>query len=235
MKFFGEEPDVTVNTSKIDMIHVYNWYNYICTNEDSKQFVIEYLQNKNAKKMIRAVEQIDPLKLRHVGWNLRIKYRCGELPQWAEDAALEKLEALVKEQEQKKRKIAEDPARVVVSVQERINTKVSEIIGDFEVEIDKFALTGETTFNPEHYIKSNDIKPLIAKRIAVYYEPLYKEIEAVLKGEDKALKEAYQDWKKPKLKKFLELIGSIIDAGNTIKVKRRMTKKEALAARRKKK
>lgn len=232
LRFFGEEPNITAASTTIDMINVYNWYNYICTSEESKQFVLDYLVSKNNKKLIKAVEQIDPIKLRHIGWNLRIKHRGCELPKWAEDATLEKLDQLAKEHEQKKKKIVEDPNKP--SIQDRINTKLSEIIGDFEHQIDMFAATGETEFVPSTYIQANEIKPMIAKRIAAYYEPLYAEIESVLSGKDPDLKQAYGSWKKVKLKKFLDLLGDIISAGNTTVVKRRMTKKEAKASKKKK-
>lgn len=234
-RFWGDEPDITSNSTKIDMINVYNWYNYICTTEESKQFVLDYLNSKNAKKLVKLVEQIDPLKLRHIGWNLRIKYRGCELPKWAEDSTFESLQKLTKEQEQKNKcPKVEDPNRSVVSIQDRINIKLAEIIGDFEHQLDIFADAGETEFVPSTYIKANEIKPMIAKRIAAYYEPLYSEIEGVLSGKDVDLKQAYRAWEKPKVKKYLEFIGDIIAAGNTTVVKRRMTKKEAKASKKKK-
>lgn len=219
-RFFGNEPDVTEESTKTDLIMVYNWYNYVCSNEDAKKFVLDYLYDKRAHKLIAVVDQIDPLDLRHVGWNLRIKLRGGILPKDIETKTLDTLDELIKKQlAKKKKKIILD--RPVVSIQERINTKVQEIIGDFESELDKFALDGTTEFNPETYIKTNDIKPLISKRVSAYYECLANEIEEAIKGKDEDLKEAYRGWKKTKLKKFLELIRSIIEAGQQVKKRKK--------------
>lgn len=219
-RFFGDEPDITDFSINTDLIVAYNWYNYVCSTEDAKKFVIEYLKSKNAKKLVAVVEQLDPLELRHIGWNLRIKSRGGILPADVETKTLDSLDALIKRQLSKKKK-APAPDKPVVSIQERINTKVQEIIGDFETELDKFALEGVTEFDPEAFIKIHDIKPLISKRISVYYEGLAAEIEEAIKGKDTDLKEAYRGWQKPKLKKFLELIRSIIDAGQQSKKRKK--------------
>lgn len=226
LRFFGEEPDISAESKTIDLINVYNWYNYICTTDESKQFVIDYLTSVNARKMIRWVSEIDAIKLRHIGWNLRIKYRGGELPPEIETSTFEKLNKLIEEQKEKKTVVIIDPDRPVVSVQDRINTKLSDIIGDFENEIDAFATTGSTTFVPSDYIKIHDIKPLLAKKIAAYYTPLLQEIESVLDGKDEDLKAAYSGWKKPKLKKFQDLLESIVQIGN-VKSSRTKNKKKS--------
>jgi hypothetical protein len=85
-------------------------------------------------------------------------------------------------------------------------------------------------FKPVDWLSAQDVKPMIAQKIADYYKPLYAEIFDALNGKNDQLREAYSSWKKPKLKAYMEFVRSIISAAETrttiVKATRKPRKKK---------
>ena len=85
-------------------------------------------------------------------------------------------------------------------------------------------------FKPVDWLAQQDVKPMIAQKIADHYKPLYAEIFDALNGKDDQLREAYSSWKKPKLKAYMEFVRSIISAAETratiVKATRKPRKKK---------
>lgn len=211
----GEEPILSVDPGAGELIRAYNWYSANCDSDDAVKYVIAYLKTKKVSKdQIKKISQISPFRLRNIGWNCRILTNGGNLPEDIRKACFVKLADLldsVKEQED----VVAVEEKPIVSVQERIKDRTCELIGTLEVELDWFALHDQTDFDVVDWFRKNAIKPMIAKKIADYYQPLYSEVFDALKGKDEDLKYAYRHWKKPVLKKYLEFIKSIITTAET--------------------
>jgi len=225
-KYLGPEP-VLENPTMSDLAKAYTWFNYFYTSDDAKSFVLTYLrQIKYDKKKIKIVEKIRPDLLHNIGWNCRMVSNGSNLPDEILKTVKTKLEALI---ETESNKVVEEPTelvpKVVISIQERINNKASDIIGDLEEQIDIFYTQGKNEFDPLSWMKSKDVKPQIAQKIVDYYKPLYSEIYDALQGKDEQLKEAYSSWKKPKLKMYLEFIGNIVSSAESLTVVVRTSKK----------
>jgi hypothetical protein len=103
------------------------------------------------------------------------------------------------------------------------------LIADIEGHLDNFYRNG-TMFKPVDWLSAQDVKPMIAQKIADYYKPLYAEIFDALNGKNDQLREAYSSWKKPKLKAYMEFVRSIISAAETrttiVKATRKPRKKK---------
>ena len=85
-KYYGDEPLLNKNSTTIEIINYYNWHNYIHSNDDSKQFVIDFLKfKKTPKNVIKRILQVDPNKFHTVGWNARSLTLGGSLPESIED------------------------------------------------------------------------------------------------------------------------------------------------------
>ena len=80
-RYMGDEPTISSESSRSDIIRAYNWYNYFYNVDDAKGFTISYLKNKKANKtIINRVNQINALDLANIGWNCRILMNGGNLP-----------------------------------------------------------------------------------------------------------------------------------------------------------
>jgi hypothetical protein len=103
------------------------------------------------------------------------------------------------------------PPQKVISIQDRINSKASDLIGELEEQLDVFFQEGVIQFDIKKWSLEKGIKPQIAKRIAEHFRPQYDEITEAQAGKDADLVEAYKKWRKPVLKIMALFIKRIID------------------------
>lgn len=211
LKHVGAEPVLNEGCSEIDLAKAFNWYNYVCTSDQAKEFVQTYL--KTTKMSKTDLKKISKAKLPNsIGWMCRILSQGGSLPDKYEERMNDRFRATIKQAQPDVEEVAVEETKPVISIQERVREKTAELIGDLEAQIDILFKTGKLSFDASSWFRQNDIKPQIAQRIAEYYKPLYSEIYDAIQGKDPQLKEAYSRWKKTALKNYLETIRDIIAA-----------------------
>lgn len=210
IKHVGTEPVLVEGCSEVDLAKALNWYNYICTGDQAKEFVIAYMNSAKYDK--KDIKKANRAKMANsIGWMCRILTQGGHLPDGYEKRMKERLRDAIKKSEPDPEDTAE-PTKVVVSIQERVREKTSELIGDIENQLDIFFKTGKLSFDAAAWLRQKDVKPAISQKIAEYYKPLYSELFDALQGKDVELKEAYSHWKKAQLKVYLEIVRNIIAA-----------------------
>lgn len=232
-RMMGDEPTISSTSSRIDIIHAYNWYNYFYNVEDAKGFVISYLKSKKANKtIIDRVNLISPNNLLSIGWNCRILMNGGNLPDEIKEIFTNKLQTLINTTQPKK--VVVEEVKTGISIQEKTANKTHKLIGDLECQIDIFIENGKNDFDAKTWFRVNDIKVPIAKKIIDYYKSLYDEVYDAIQGKDEQLNEYYHKWKKLDLKKYMEFIKSIISAAlvkvEVAKVARKPRKKKVKTA-----
>lgn len=210
-KYWGAEPDLSDEPTQIDLIKAYNWYNAQHSSDEAKAFVVTFLRaNKASKEIIRKISRTNSDKLRTIGWNCRILSNGGKLPKDISDKMFLKIKELADAMTAPEPEPEEEVVTPVVSIQERINNKASELIADLECEIDCFCDDTKHKFDCGKWFRDKSVSPQISQKIVDFYKPLYAEIFDAIEGKDEQLKEAYSRWKKPRLKAYLEFVKSII-------------------------
>lgn len=212
-KYLGVEPLIGESCTESELLNAFNWYNYVCDADKSKDFVAEYLNFiKYDKDSIKKLSRAKGLSL-NTGWMARILLNGGSLPDGYQDRMMERIESSLKSvvDIEVEEVIAAVPKNVV-SIQDRINNKTSELIGDLEEQIDIFLKEGKSAFNITNWLRDKQIKPQVAQKIAEYYKPLYAELFDAYSGKDDQLKEAYSYLKKIQLKSYMEFIRSFVAA-----------------------
>ena len=224
-KCSGDEPILNANSSDLDIIKYYNWFNYMYNADDAKSFALDWFKaslkkNKTspniAKGFIKTFSLIDAKHVRTIGWNCRSLSRGGSLPKKLDDAMWSRINKLMEEAKTiKTEDVVVEPAKEVISIQERVEARAGDLIGMLEEQVDKFVLEGKNDFDVAVWFRQQAIKPMIAKKIAEYYQPLYSELFDAVSGKDEDLKYAYRKWKKPALKKYCEFVKSIVSVCET--------------------
>jgi hypothetical protein len=210
VKYVGNEPILGEGCGLSDLARAFNWYNYVCTSDQAKEFIVTYLKTTKFNK--NDLKKIGKAKLSNsIGWMCRILSEGGQLPDGYEERMMKRIQAAIDETKPDVEVVVED-AKPVISIQERVRDKTAELIGDLEAQLDTLFKTSKLTFDAVSWFRQNDIKPQIAQKIAEYYKPLYSEIYDAIRGKDLELKEAYSRWKKPALKTYLETVRDIIAA-----------------------
>lgn len=219
IKYVGPEPvfdDQPVSDEKLGQ--AYNWYNYVCDHSQAKEFTIEYFKaNKAGKELLSLLAKLPDHRFMTIGWICRMLLRGAKLSDrtigWMKDRAKYLIEQAKLVQEEQK---AEEKPSNVISIQDRMAEQVSNLIGEFEGEVDNFISTGESNFSPFNFLREKGVKGPQAKAIADHYERLRDELQEVLEGSDEQLKEAYRHMRKPMVKKYLALIELIITDCNQV-------------------
>lgn len=211
IKHVGEEPVLVEDCSEVDLATAFNWYNYVCTSDQAKEFVVTYLKTTKFNK--NDLKKINKAKLPNsIGWMCRILSQGGHLPEGYEERMNERIRVAIKQAEPDVEEENTEELKPVISIQERVREKTADLIGDLEAQLDILYKTGKLSFDAVSWFRQNDIKPQIAQKIAEYYKPLYSEIYDAIQGKDPQLKEAYSRWKKGALKSYLEIVRDIVAA-----------------------
>lgn len=210
-KFVGPEPMLTEVCTESDLGKAINWYNYVCDSGQAKEFVVEYM--KKVKYDKNDIKKIGRAKINNsAGWMSRILTNGGVLPEGYEERLNGTIKASISKVEPEQDEIVVEPVKNVISIQQKVNNKVSELIGEIEEQIDLLIKVGKTDFNIGNWLRNNNVKPQISSKIAAYYRPLYIELYDALEGKDKELKVAYRHLKKIQLKNYVEFVRSILAA-----------------------
>ena len=211
-KYMGSEPSVTALSSESDMARAYNWFNYFYTSDDAKAFTISYLKSINYDKdVIRKLNQVKCVELHSIGWNCRLLHTGNTLPEGLWESIRERINTLASQVVEGPETEEDQPQKNVVSIQDRIKDRASELIGELEGELDVFYNEGVIQFDIKKWALEKAIKPPVAKRITDHFRPQYEEITEALQGKDPDLVEAYAGWRAPVLKVMSLFIKRIID------------------------
>jgi hypothetical protein len=99
----------------------------------------------------------------------------------------------------------------VVSIQERVQAKTDEIIGEMQGLIDEFGVRGDSRkLNAYQWMVDNEVKPIHANRIAEFFREQSKEIFEAAAGKDAVLKEGYSSYTKSRLLNLLHAHSNIV-------------------------
>ena len=211
-KYLGAEPEVNENSTQSELTRAYNWFNYFYTSDDAKSFTISYLKSINYdKELIRRIDQVKCVELHNIGWNCRLLSTGSNLPRGLWDNIETRIKQLSANVVETDETTEDQPQTKVISIQDRINNKASDLIGELEEETDVFFQEGVIQFDIKKWSLEKGVKPRVAKRIAEHFRPQYEEICEDLEGKDADLVEAYKRWRKPVLKIMALFIKKIID------------------------
>jgi hypothetical protein len=180
---------------RIDIIKALNWYN---TERDEK----------DAAKILKTTPGI-AREFLTLAWTVRMKERGFPVLKESEATVLRMTHAF------RERLKAAKPVLVdktnVVSIQERIQGKTNEIIGEMEGLIDDYGIRGDhTKLNAYQWMVDNDVKPIHANRIADHFRECSKEVLLAASGKDAFLKEAYHNFTKPRILNLLHTYAAIV-------------------------
>lgn len=216
-KYLGSEPIMSAASTEIDYARAYSWYNYFYSAKEAKDFLLSYLRSvKYDRTKLKAVAKLPDADVRTLGWLSRL-IASGGVSEVKVNSLIEKLEALLKSSKPIEVEIAEETPKAAaptLSIAERMVAFAGTLIADIDDAIDAF-LEKDEAFSIADFFRTKDVKPKVAEMVAKHYNALYSELHDAVNGTDKDLKEAYKIYKKPKLKAFLELIKSIIQAAQT--------------------
>ena len=206
-----------------------NWYNYHSDSKESKKFTISYLKEiKAPKKDIEILEKVSDDHFQNLGFVCRMKLRGAPLStkneQWISSFINElkgKVETVV----------VEKSNTPTISIQERVEQKAKEYIGEIEGLIDECFINEDFSVEPYETLLSLGVKGAHTPHIINFLSKRITELESVLKTKEPDLKEGYSNFDKTLLKNYIKFINAIIadcqKLAHNAKVTRKPRKKKA--------
>jgi hypothetical protein len=220
-KHLGDEPVFTKPLTKLDYMGALNWYNYMCTNSEAKEYIVDYLKNMgrvaDAKKIKSVPDSLIPTT---VAWVCRLLSRGFTLPTDTQDYINDRIKETYKYIQEPK----EEDSKPTVSIQDRMRERAHDILGEIEGMIDDY-IYENVEFSLYEWLQSNNIPAAYATSIISKFSPVLDELIEVYDGKDDQLKEGYRHFKKAEIKNLISFYNTLIEdaerySSNTKKVKK---------------
>lgn len=114
----------------------------------------------------------------------------------------------------------------VINIQERIQKKADEFIGELQGLVDDYGIHGNAKeMNAYQWMIENEVKAAHAAKIIEFYSEFIKEILAAESEKDPTLKEGYSSYSKKRLRNLILCVASIVKDAKTIAENQRATRK----------
>ena len=200
-----------------DLIHAFQWYNQHKDSKDARKYLIEYLVKNNE---ITALQQQAVPHL-NLSWNIVDGWlaRCLSRGAWVPDTVFANFKERMNDFRGRLDKIIAEKnlgAAVVdtsnvISIQERVQSKVDYFIMELEAKFDDVwhEQNGEE-FVPYTWMVENEVKPMHASKIAEYFKQRTADWIAIIESKDDYVKESYPRPRKEMIEgaKFFGLVAT---------------------------
>jgi hypothetical protein len=209
----------------------FNYYNYFYTTKDLKKYVVEWMkENKKmfTPKQVQAFQRSSDKDMSSTACFIVMCHRKG-MP-FRERV----LNYLVNEIHQAIKKSGAEPVEVAVkqevkvvapSIQDRLNEKTSELIGEIEGEYDRVISKEKNQFNAYEFFVANKVPQSQLNKYQEVYSDRRVELELAQKGEDEQLKEGYAHYRVADFKRHIAFIDMILSAIEQYRGVKKATKK----------
>jgi len=184
--------------SQFDLVHAFQWYNHHKDSKDARKYLLEYLVKNN---------QITPIQKQAAdylnnSWNIVDGWlaRCLSRGAWIPDSTFDKFQERMNVFRDRLDKIVTEKnlgAAVVdtsnvVSIQERVQSKVDYFVMELEGKFDDVwhKQSGEE-FVPYTWMVENEVKPMHASKIAEYFKIRAADWIKIIESKDEYVRESY--------------------------------------------
>ena len=237
-KYTGSEPvwdtERALGFTDADFDHhlrrSFYYYNYHYTQKDCKKYVVEWMQKQptvftkrdigafirsadrsmsmTACSLVMAHRQGMPLKARHIDFLKEAIAKCIELAE--------------PEVEETKTTTAEVYRP---TIQDRLNEKTSEIIGELEGIYDEVHLNNRVDFKPYDFLVANNVVQSQLNKYETLYNRRRAELQAAQAREDEQVREGYSHYKAADFRRMIGWIDNLLAAVGQYRGVKKATKK----------
>lgn len=223
-KYTGEEPvwdtERALTFSDKDFDHhlrrAFYYYNYFFNQKDLKKYVVEWLKTQKdytkeevksferagdrsvemtVCSLIKAHKQGMPLKPRH------LEYINEAIRKSIAGAGEEVVEVAVEDK----------PKAYVPTIQDRMNEKTAETIGELEGHYDEFINNPKYNFKPYDFLVASNVPQSQLSKYEELFQKRFDELKAAYEKQDEQLVEGYSHYKAADFKRIFTFIDQILN------------------------
>lgn len=173
-KYYGSEPLVVDATNPIKYRDALNWYNYMYELDHARDWLLEYMKrNSFQRTQIACVRRCPKFRIpTTIGWQARMMMNGNQLTVQSMNFFNQKLDELFAIGESIKEVVEVVDDKPVVSIQERTQAKIKQLITECEEAIDSTA-----NLNIYDWLTGKEATAQAANAICDYYAPTIKDLE----------------------------------------------------------
>lgn len=210
-----EEPKYEGVLSKIQLVQCLNWYHSNKEYKDAVNYLHDYCKKNKIDGKIASNESLLTL-----AWLCRAEMNGNDLGTYGKSYLVHKLKSMAEVQN-----VVVQDTTPMISIQERLKEKVSEIAGDLEGAIDDYILSGFKESKSPFALMQDRTKGLHANRLIEIFKKRRAEFDDVLNSKDPLIKEGYSNFSKPQIKKIIAYCDAIITDALKISGEAKATRK----------
>ena len=224
-KYTGDEPKwdteraAAMDDATFDnhMRRSFYYYNYFFNQKDLKKHVIEWMKNPEygftaedvktfsrspdraiemtACSLVKAHRQGMPFRGRHVEY---IKESIAR----AINSTADEVEEVV---------VEEKPKAYLPTIQDRMNEKTADTIGELEGHYDEFIKNPKYNFKPYDYLVANNVPQSQLTKYEEVYQARFDELKLAFEKTDEQITEGYSHYKAADFKRIMAFIDQILN------------------------
>jgi hypothetical protein len=194
-----------------------NYYNYFFTQKDLKKHVVEWMRQVKDfdADEIRAFERASDRSVTMTTCGLIMAHRQGMPLQERHleyiDADILKSIATRSEEVDEVLAVEEQPKVSVPTIQDRLNEKTAETIGELEGHYDEFIRDPKYAFKPYDYFVTNNVPQSQLTKYELVYQTRFDELKQAFERSDEQLQEGYSHYKTADFKRIFAFIDQILN------------------------
>lgn len=173
-KYYGSEPLVVDAADPIKYRDALNWYNYMFELDQARDWLLEHMKRSGFQRaQIASVRRCPKFRIpTTIGWQARMMMNGNKLTEQSMNFFNQKLNELFAIGNTIKEVVEEVADKPVVSIQERTQAKIRQLITECEEAIDMTA-----NLNIYDWLTGKEATSQAATAICDYYAPAIKDLE----------------------------------------------------------
>ena len=193
------------------------YYNYYFTQKDTKKYVTEWMKNSHefTKEEIRAFERSADRSVPMTVHGLIMAHRVGMplLPRHIAFIDIEIEKAITRGDANIDEDVAveEKPKALAPTIQDRLNEKTAEVIGELEGHYDEFIVNSKYTFKPYDFLTANNVPQSQLSKYETLFQSRFAELAQAFERADEQLAEAYGHYRAADYKRIMAFIDQILN------------------------
>ena len=193
------------------------YYNYYFTQKDTKKYVTEWMKNSHefTKEEIRAFERSAERSVPMTVQGLIMAHRVGMplLPRHIAFIDIEIEKAITRGDANIDEDVAveEKPKALAPTIQDRLNEKTAEVIGELEGHYDEFIVNSKYTFKPYDFLTANNVPQSQLSKYETVFQSRFAELAQAFERADEQLAEAYGHYRAADYKRIMAFIDQILN------------------------
>ena len=191
------------------------YYNYFYNQKDTKKYVVEWLRTTKEfdKDEIRAFERSSDRAVPMTVHSLIMAHRQGMPLREHHIAFIDKqVEQAINGADAEVVEVVDNtPKAYVPTIQDRLNEKTADTIGELEGHYDEFISNPKYTFKPYDFLVANNVPQSQLTKYEILFQARFDELKLAFTKEDEQLVEGYSQYKTADYKRIFAFIDQILN------------------------